>query len=69
MKKLLLCLLAPVSLASAQRGPQVSPQAGAVIAFPAGAAPSALAIADFNQDFRRDIAVCQRGRGPVGVSL
>jgi hypothetical protein len=69
MKKLLLCLLLPVSLASAQRGPNVSLQAGAVITLPAGAAPSALAIADFNQDFRRDIAVCQRGLGSVGVYL
>jgi hypothetical protein len=69
MKKLLLCLLAPVSLASAQPAPPISLQAGAVIALPAGAAPSALALEDFNQDFRCDIAVCQRGLGSVGVYL
>lgn len=71
MKKLLLCLLVPASLAHAQSVPSVSLQAGAVIALPAGAAPSALALADFNQDFRRDrdIAVCQRGLGSVAVYL
>ena len=71
MKKLLhlLPLLASATLASAQPTPPVSLQAGAVITLPAGAAPSALAIADFNQDFRRDIAVCQRGLNSVAVYL
>ena len=69
MKKLLLCsLLASTTLASAQvTAPPVNLQPGAVITLPAGAAPSALAVADYNQDNRADIAVCQRGLGTVGV--
>ena len=68
MKKLLFCLLAPTTLTFAQSTlPAVNLQPGAVITLPAGAAPSALAIADYNQDNHPDIAVCQRGLGTVGV--
>lgn len=69
MKKLILCsLLASATLASAQvTVPAVNLQPGAVITLPAGAVPSATAVADYNQDNRPDIAVCQRGLGTVGV--
>ena len=68
MKKHLLCLLlSPLSAALAQPVAPVNIQSGAVITLPAGAAPSALAVADYNQDNRPDIAVCQRGLGTVGV--
>ena len=33
------------------------------------ATPSSIAFGDFNQDFRNDIAVCQRGLNSVGVYL
>lgn len=71
MKKLLplLALLAPATPALAQPIVPVNLQAGAVITLPAGAAPSALAIADYSQDNRADIAVCQRGLNSVGVYL
>lgn len=68
MKKSLFCLLlAPLSAALAQPVAPINLQAGAVIPLPTGAAPSALAVADFNQDNRADIAVCQRGLGNVGI--
>jgi len=70
MKKLLLCLLIPTTYASAQStASPVRLQPGAVITLPAGAVPSALAVADYNQDNRADIAVCQRGLGTVGVYM
>lgn len=70
MKKLLPCLLlSPLAAALAQPAVRVNLQAGAVIALPAGAAPSALAVADYNQDSRPDIAVCQRGLNSVAVYL
>ncbi|MBJ6107835.1 T9SS type A sorting domain-containing protein [Hymenobacter sp. BT523] len=63
-------MLASVDAAVAQIGPPaVRLQAGAVIPLPAGASPSALAVGQFNQDFRPDIAVCQRGLNSVGVYL
>ncbi|GAA4351029.1 hypothetical protein GCM10023185_09360 [Hymenobacter saemangeumensis] len=70
MNKPLLCLLlAPLSAALAQQPTPINLQPGAVITLPAGAAPSALAVADFNQDGQADIAVCQRGLNSVGVYL
>ena len=67
MNKFLLVFLAPAILANAQPIVPVNLQSGAVITLPAGAAPSALAIADYSQDNRPDIALCQRGLGTVGV--
>ena len=57
----LFAFLVPASLAFAQPVAPVNLQPGSIITLPAGAAPSALAIADYNQDNRADIAVCQRG--------
>lgn len=69
MKQFILCfLLASATLASAQvTAPAVNLQPGAVITLPTGAVPSATAVADYNQDNRPDIAVCQRGLGTVRV--
>ncbi|WP_151088916.1 T9SS type A sorting domain-containing protein [Hymenobacter baengnokdamensis] len=69
MKKLLplLSLLAPTHVVLAQFAPAVNLQPGAVITLPAGAYPNVLALGDFTQDFRADIAVCQRGLGTVGI--
>ncbi|QKG52851.1 FG-GAP repeat domain-containing protein [Hymenobacter sp. BRD67] len=69
MKKLLplLSLLAPTHMVLAQFAPAVNLQPGAVITLPAGAYPNVLALGDFTQDFRADIAVCQRGLGTVGI--
>ena len=71
MKRQILLLTLTVSSTQAYAQPvvPVNLQPGAVIALPAGAAPSALAIADYNQDYRPDIAVCQRGLSSVGVYL
>lgn len=70
MKKILPYLFLPATLASAQIGPPaIRLQASAVLTLPAGASPSALAVADLNQDTRPDLAVCQRGLNSVGVYL
>lgn len=70
MNKLLLFLLTPATVATAQIGPPaVRLQASAIVTLPAGASPSALAVADLNQDNRPDLAVCQRGLNSVGVYL
>lgn len=42
---------------------------GPTVALPVGTLPSALAIADYNQDAKTDIAVCERGLGQVAVYL
>lgn len=67
MRVLIPCFLAISTIAFSQPITPVNIQPGAVITLPAGAVPSALAIADYNQDNRPDIAVCQRGLGTVGV--
>ncbi|UOQ83302.1 T9SS type A sorting domain-containing protein [Hymenobacter sp. 5414T-23] len=36
---------------------------------PSGASPSALAIGDFNDDFRADVAACEKGLGAIGLYL
>ena len=71
MIKLLIILFAwiSVSVTFAQPIALVNLQPGSIITLPVGAAPSALAIADYNQDNRADIAVCQRGLNSVGVYL
>lgn len=69
-KHLLTWLLLPQTfIAVAQPIIPINLQSGAVISLPVGAAPNALAIADYNQDNRPDIAVCQRGLNSVGVYL
>lgn len=53
-----------------QHIPQVSIKPAAlIISLPSGAAPSALAIGDLNDDFRADVAVCEKGLGAIGVYL
>ncbi|WBA43500.1 T9SS type A sorting domain-containing protein [Hymenobacter canadensis] len=71
MKKLyiLSSILALSTSALAQAPVPVNLQPSAIITLPAGATPNALAVSDFNQDNRRDVAVCQRGLGSVGVYL
>ena len=44
-------------------------QPGATLTLPAGASPSAVAVSDFNQDQRADVAVCERGLDQVAVYL
>ncbi|WP_165768206.1 T9SS type A sorting domain-containing protein [Hymenobacter amundsenii] len=65
----LIGLMATTATAFAQPTPHVRLAASTVITLPAGAAPSALAIADYNQDRRPDVAVCQRGLNSIGVYL
>jgi hypothetical protein len=66
------CILLPLlgrhNIGLAQVLP-VSLQAGRTITLPTKASPSAIAIADYNQDTHLDIAVCERGLGQVEVYL
>ncbi|WP_170172506.1 T9SS type A sorting domain-containing protein [Hymenobacter rigui] len=56
--------------AAAQQGPlPVTIQTGATVTLPAGANPSAVAVADFNQDRRPDVAVCEKGPGVAAIYL
>ena len=63
-------IIASVCKTQAQQlPPTITFQAGAIIALPAGANPSAVAVADFNQDRRPDIAVCEKGPGVAAIYL
>ena len=70
LKSLVFFALSCISLsAAAQVMVPVNLQIGSIITLNSGAVPSAVAVADYNQDFRQDIAVCQRGLNSVSIYL
>ncbi|TGE13822.1 T9SS type A sorting domain-containing protein [Hymenobacter elongatus] len=69
MKKLLLCLLTPATLASAQIIRPVNLQPAPSLQLAAGSAPSSLAVGSLNRDAYLDLVVVERGRNDVAVYL
>ncbi|HEX8429568.1 FG-GAP-like repeat-containing protein [Hymenobacter sp.] len=66
---MLTCVSYTSQYAHAQQGPPIVIQPGATVTLPTGAAPSAVAVADFNADNRFDVAVCERGLNQVAIYL
>ena len=65
----LICVLALRTAHAQQASPPVTIQPGATVTLPAGTNPSAVAVADFDQDGRADIAVCEKGPGVAAIYL